>query len=174
MKTVCMIIGIMLVLALCTSTVGAAEYKAPWDEYGHYEKYKYRALYNQSEEYIVIYTSGTLWMDSFVTFKPANIPDAPTMVVRTHPNAHMVKYDVIYFYLPRSVDEWEIKYYSDPGRMPDNWYNRLKNAGVINLNKEFGEYITKGSWLKLELSTGQYIWCPDAIPYGPEIDIPSV
>ena len=174
MKTVYMIIGTMLVLALSISPVAGDKYEAPWDEYGHYQNYKYRNLYNQSEEYTTIQTEGTLFYDSFVSFRPANIPDAPTMVVRTHPIAHMKKYDKIYFYLPRSVDEWVIKYYSFPGRMPNYYDKYLKNKGVFNLNELFGEYISKGSWLELQLSRGQYIWCPDAIPYGPEIDIPEV
>ncbi|HJJ81202.1 MAG TPA: hypothetical protein O0X21_03780 [Methanocorpusculum sp.] len=179
MKFKLLLIGLALALMLCISPVSAgtssgAGYEAPWDEYGHYEKYRYRALYNQSEEYITIWTEGTLYCDSFVSFRPANIPDAPTMVVRTHPIAHMKKYDKIYFYLPRSVDEWVIKYYSFPGRMPNYYDDCLKNKGVFNLNELFGEYISKGSWLELQLSRGQYIWCPDAIPYGPEIDIPDV
>jgi hypothetical protein len=77
--------------------------------------------------------------------------------------------------LTNSVDEWEIKYYSAFGKRlknPDEKY--LKNKGVFNLNELFGEYISKGSWLELQLSRCQYIWCPDAIPYGPEIDIPDV
>ena len=161
MKTVYMIIGIMLVLALCISPVAAystttgAGFVAPWDEYGFYEKYKYRHLYNQSETYTVLWTKGTRYFDSITTFKPVNIPDAPTMVVRTHNNAHMNKYDKIYFYLPQSVDEWIIKYYSSMGRLECNYSKYLKNAGVVNLNEYFKNCISME--LELHLSVGQTI-----------------
>ena len=161
MKTVYMIIGIMLVLALCISPVAAystatgAGFVAPWDEYGFYEKYKYRSLYNQSETYTLIYTKGTRYCDSIVTFRPANIPDAPVMVVRTHNNAHSKKYDIIYFYLPQSVDDWEIKYYSSMGRLDCDYSKYLKNAGIINLNEYFKNCISME--LELHLSVGQTI-----------------
>lgn len=161
MKTVYMILGTILILALCITPVAAystttgAGYEAPWDEYGFYEKYRYRALYNQSEQYTVLWTKGTRYCDSITTFKPVNIPDAPTMVVRTHNNAHMNKYDKIYLYLPKSVDEWEIKYYSSLGRLDCDFYPNLKNAGIINLNEYFRKCITME--LELELSIGQSI-----------------
>jgi hypothetical protein len=145
-----MLIGLALALMLCISPVVAAKYEAPWDEYGHYEKYRYRALYNQSEEYITIWTEGTLFCDSFVTFKPANIPDAPDMVVNTFGQRDI--------YLPQSVDEWEIKYYSRFWYKPTLEGKYLKREGVVNLNEEFRESLSHGEWLNLELSNGQYIF----------------
>jgi hypothetical protein len=75
-------------------------------------------------------------------------------------------------YLSRSVDKWEIKYYSrfliSPG-LDDNY---LKNAGVVNLKVFFGKY----SWtdLRLDLSFGQFIWCPMGGTHSPTYYIPDV
>ena len=113
-----------------------------------WHQHKYCNLNNQNEKYIEIGTTGTKNMHSYVTFKPANIPDAPTMVVDT-------TYRNACFYLPYRVDEWEIKYYSKFGDIPPLTDEYLKNAGVVNLNEYFGEYIRYG--LHLELSQGQYI-----------------
>jgi hypothetical protein len=173
MKLKFLLIGTMLVLMLCISPVVAvsgSDFDIDIDNFnddGH-DTYKYYNKNIQYEKYIHIHTSGTSWLCSLVTFKPANIPDAPVMVVDT-------SYYEKEILLTNSVDEWEIKYYSAFGKRlknPDEKY--LKNKGVFNLNELFGEYISKGSWLELQLSRGQYIWCPDAIPYGPEIDIPEV
>ena len=101
-----------------------------------------------SEEYLWIHCTGTALKYSYVTFRPANIPDAPLMIIDTYHK------DVI-IYLPRSVDEWEIRFYSDsePLSQLDPLY--LKNAGVVNLKEMFRYHIKDG--LHLELSWGQYI-----------------
>ena len=136
MKIIRMIIGIILVLALCITPVVAvsaddfAIYINKTDP--HHETYKYYNLNNQSEIYTYIATGYTIFTDSLVTFKPANIPDAPTMEVDTYMN-------VGYIYLPRCVDEWEIKYYS--------CIDHLKNAGVVNLKETFEEHIDKQLYL---------------------------
>ena len=62
-------------------------------------------------------------------------------------------------HLPRSVDEWEIKYYSAFGKRlknPDSKY--LKNAGVVSMYDTFRPWYRNGGDLWLELSEGQYIW----------------
>ena len=152
MKFKLLLIGIMLVLALCISpvvAVSADDFYITIDRCGDGMLYTYFNQNDLDEEYIQIYTYGTLWLYSYVTFKPANIPDAPKMVVDT-------SYRERYFLLPKSVDDWEIKYYSrtDPlYHLTDKW---LKNSGVVNLNKRFGKYIPNE--LILELSTGQYIF----------------
>jgi hypothetical protein len=171
MKFKFMLIGVALALMLCISPVAAvsgSEFKIVIDDSGDIPTYTYKNRAYPNEKYIHIHTSGTNWFCSLVTFKPANIPDAPVMVVDT-------SYCEKEILLTNSVDKWEIKYYSSfwyKPTEPDPEY--LKYAGVFNLNELFGEYISKGSWLELQLSRGQYIWCPDAIPYGPEIDIPDV
>ena len=60
------------------------------------------AILVPNEEYIWITTSGTFKLYSLVTFKPANIDDAPLMVIDTYRNKVTIG-------LPRSVDEWEVK-----------------------------------------------------------------
>lgn len=75
---------------------------------GKYWSYKYRSINNPSEKYTKIYTEGTSWLDSYVTFKPANIPDAPEMVVYTYCG----RWGNRSILLPRSVGKWDIKYYS--------------------------------------------------------------
>ena len=52
--------------------------------------YEYCNMNGLNEKYIDIYTKGTFWKYSFVTFKPANIPDAPTMVVDTNLSVALV------------------------------------------------------------------------------------
>jgi hypothetical protein len=155
MKQIKLLIGIALALMLCTSTVGAVsggDFDIDIDNFnddGH-DTYKYYNKYAQYDKYIHIHTSGTNWLCSLVTFKPANIPDAPVMVVDT-------SYYEKEILLTNTVDKWEIKYYSVFGKRlknPDSKY--LKNAGVVNLNEFFGEHIKDG--LNLELSTGQYIY----------------
>ena len=125
------------------------------------------------DEYIHIFPSGTSVLNSLVTFKPANIPDAPEMVIDTsgvcidasgrHPSK-MIK-------LCSCVGEWEIKYYSrfwSKLDKPDPEY--LKNSGVIHLNWYFRDAIRKGSWLELQISAGQYI----TDSWGLRWSIPSV
>jgi hypothetical protein len=108
--------------------------------------YIYNNTANPDEHYITIYTTGTKWLKSVVTFRPANIPDAPTMVVDTSDPAVIL--------LPRSVDEWEIKYYRRfwPLDAPNEKY--LKNACVVNIRMIAESYIT--GRVILELSDGQY------------------
>ena len=151
MKFKIIIIGLALVLALCISPVAAVsgddfEIVSGKEEGDLYYTYKYRNMNNPDEKYTKITTGGTSWLYSLVTFQPANIGGAPMMIVNTDGNK--------YIYLPRSVDEWEIKYYSRFGATPNLTYKYLKNAGVLNLNEFFGKYIEKG--LELELSMGQY------------------
>lgn len=144
------VIGIMLVLMLCISPVAAFtgdEYIDVVDESGDIPSYTYKNWAYLNEKYIHIYSCGTHWLKSFVTFKPANIPDAPKMYVYTNN-----KCDI---YLPKSVDEWEIEYYSRWRHEPNICIEDLKCSGVINLNEYFGEYIEKG--LYLYLSTNQEI-----------------
>lgn len=108
----------------------------------------YQTTLVPNEEYIWLITPGTSWKYSLVTFKPANIDDAPLMVIDTYRKNVTIG-------LPRSVDEWEIKYYSNskPLSRPDPDY--LKNAGVVNLNEKFRYHVKDG--LHLELSWGQFI-----------------
>ena len=103
---------------------------------------------NPDEKYIQIFVNGTWFLKSYVTIKPANIPDAPTMVVNTY-------WFKGYIDLPMSVDEWEIKYYSRFWYKPNIENKYLKNAGVVNLKQFFSEEIPEG--LHLELESGQYI-----------------
>lgn len=114
--------------------------------------YKYIYVNDPYVSYTKIHTPGTLHLHSLVTFKPADIPDAPVMVVNTYVNVRNPKSDI---YLPRNVDAWEIKYYSKCGGMPDLDSKYLKNAGVVNLNEFFGKYIWNE--LFLELGWGQFI-----------------
>ena len=151
MKLKFMLIGIALVLMLCISPVAAFtgdEYIDVLDESGDIPSYTYKNWAYLNEEYIHIVTYGTKILYSMVTFRPVNIPDAPKMVVYTNG-----KCDI---YLPQSVDEWEIKYYSRWRHEPNICVEHLKNSGVVNLNKHFGKYIEKG--LILKLSTGQFIY----------------
>ena len=126
--------------------------------------YTYRNDTNPAEKYIEIFVNGTFWLKSFVTLKPANIPDAPVMVVDTY----MFKG---YIDLPQSVDDWEVKYYSRFFYPPSLDVEFLKNAGVVNLKKELGKYIPDG--LHLELSDGQFFGtsavCPTACWNIPEV-----
>ena len=117
------------------------------EEGDFYPTYKYCNMNNPDEKYIEIFVDVTRWLHSRVTFKAANIEGAPVMVVDTGEYA--------YAYLPRSVDEWEIKYYSKFGDIPPLTDEYLKNAGVVNLKEFFGKYIEKR--LVLERSQGQYI-----------------
>ena len=173
MKFKLLLIGTMLVSMLCIAPVCALtgdDFEVLVDENIISDSYTYFNLNDPGEKYTEIFTTGTYWLCSIVTFKPANIPDAPVMVVDTCGHR--------YIYLPRSVDEWEIKYYS-------RFYNNahptpeyLKNAGVVNLNKFFGKYVSKG--LHLELGWGQYI-CPQYYlvnyfldPHVTEYYIPAV
>ena len=163
MKIKYIIIGIMMALVLCITPVAAVsaddfEIDVEMNKDGMSGTYTYFNVNNQSEEYIKIITDGTEVLNSIVTFKPANIPDAPTMVVKTT-RALIFLHPYTYIYLPMSVDEWEIKYYSEkydytnPYLQPDDKY--LKNAGVVNLNEYFGKDVKVG--LYLELSWDQYI-----------------
>ena len=124
------------------------DFKIEIDKSGNYDTYTYCNLYNPDEQYIVIYADCTKLLHSLVTFKPANIDGAPVMVVDTYKEKARI-------YLPRIVDEWEIKYYSNSESFshPDDKY--LKNSGVVNLYKEFGDHILDG--LILELHVGQFI-----------------
>ena len=168
MKIIRMIIGIAVALMLCITPVAAVSVdffivEVVKDEDDTIKSYKYRNILNRSEEYIKITTDSTNYLFSLVTFKPANIDYwSPLMVVDTCNETTI--------YLPRCVDEWEIKYYSKfggPIDQPDDKY--LKNAGVVNLNEHFGKYIEKG--LYLEVKWGQWLhsvqrtscyWCiPD-------------
>jgi hypothetical protein len=140
----------MLILALCITPVAAVsadDFEIVFDRSIYSDKYTYCNVNNPDEQYTEIFTLGTFCLYSLVTFKPANIPDAPTMVVDTCCISKIK--------LPRSVDEWEIKYYSKYGDIPPLNDEYLKNAGVVNLNEEFKEFT---EWrLYLELSWGQYI-----------------
>lgn len=56
-----------------------------------------------------------------------------------------------YIYLPRCVDDWEIRYYycySDMDYGDHSRHNHLKYAGVVNLNEYFGEYIKRGLFFR--------------------------
>lgn len=151
MKTVYMIIGTMLVLALCITPVAAVsgdDFKVlKYKEDGiFWHKYRYMAYSN--DEYIEIHPGWTLLLDSMVTFKPANIPDAPVMMVDTN--------DPVDIYLPYySVSVWEIKYYSNFRDMSPPYDKYLKNAGTVNVKMVFGEYLPRG--LELWLSAEQLL-----------------
>ena len=150
MKQIYLLIGIVVALMLCITPVAAVtgddfEIVTDLDDMitaYTVNKYTYSNKNNPNEKYTEIYTEGTLYYSSLVTFKPVNIDGSPVMVVDTYRNE-------TYIYLPRSVDDWEIKYYSRtaPIYQPDDEY--LENAGVVNLNQFFGEYIRDGLILKL-------------------------
>ena len=154
MKQIILLIGIMLALMLCITPVAAVsaddfEVDA-WKDEGNFN-YKYHNVNSPCENYIHLQTDFTTWYESLVTFKPANIPDAPTMVV----NTSFYDRDV---YLTTTVDEWEIKYYYSYWRHlrnPDPEY--LKNAGVINLKEFFKNQIKYRESLYLELCWYQCI-----------------
>ena len=166
-----MIIGLMLALVVCITPVAAVSaddfeidiYKS--DEKNIFtgssklSTYTYCNVNNMSEEYIRINTTGTKNMHSYVTFKPVGIPDAPVMVVDTGESTIALP-ALVSIYLPRSVDEWEIKYYSRLNEDPTITDVYLKNSGVINLNQFFGEYVRYGLWFELSwnqcLRTVQY------------------
>ena len=153
MKTVYMIIGTMLVLALCITPVAAftgEEYIVVIDDSGDIPTYKYFDKSHPDYFPIIIFTEGTNWLKSLVTLKPANIPDAPVMVVDTNNRR--------YIELPRSVDKWEIKYYSRFGINPSLSDKYLKNAGVVDLREDFNPWYRSGGYLYLMLSEDQYLW----------------
>ena len=153
MKFKFMLIGLALALMLCISPVAAVsgdDFEIVHDDSQYYDTYKYRNVNDPDEKYINVFTVGTHWLVSLVTFKPANIPDAPDMVVNTFGQRDI--------YLPQSVDEWEIKYYSRFWYKPTLEGKYLKREGVVNLNEEFRESLSHGEWLNLELSNGQYIF----------------
>ena len=157
MKIIHMIIGIAMVLMLCISPVGGftgEDFRIIIEDSDklNIHTYTYQNWAYVNEKYFKIYTGGTRWLCSCVTLKPANISDAPVMVVDTGNTDKLVT-----IYLPHSVDEWEIKYYSnsDPFDKPDDKY--LKNAGTVNLNKFFKNQIKNGEGLYLELSWNQHI-----------------
>ena len=105
------VIGIVLVLALCITPVAAVsadDFNVDVKEGYYYKTYTYSYVDKPKEKYIEIITDGTHGLYSYVTFKPANIKGAPVMVVDTgNTDKHVT------IYLPHSVDEWEIKYYSN-------------------------------------------------------------
>ena len=163
------VIGIMLALVVCITPVVAVstddfEVDILKDEDGTIMSYMYYNMKSPDEEYIKITTKGTTILCSLVTFRPVNIPGAPVMVVNTD--------GVRFIDLPRSVDEWEIKYYSKFGGEPgiDNEY--LKCYGIVNLNKKFEKYIEKG--LYLALKQDQVITCMYPPYPSPKYYIPSV
>ena len=172
MKQIYLLIGIMLALMLCITPVAAVsadDFEVDIDESGdpdvptseaevtgddfeivtweagiwRVDSYKYLNTNDPDEQYIAIGTLGSR-RHSQITFQPVGIPNAPVMVVYTKYMASI--------YLPRSVDEWEIKYYNagEVGFYPDLDDKYLKNAGVVNLNEKFGEYISKGICLDLD------------------------
>ena len=148
MKFKFMLIGIALALMLCISPVAAVSgndfeiyISQTYPTHGH-GTYKYWNLNNKSEIYTFITTGYTIITDSLVTFKPANIPDAPVMEVDTYMNTGEI-------FLPRSVDEWEIEYYSRFWHEPNICGEHLKCSGVVNLNEYFGKYIEKGLYLSV-------------------------
>lgn len=135
------------------------------EKYNRYTSLKYCNVSNPNEEYINIFTDGTLIQDSLVTFKPANIPGALVMLVDTN--------GARYIRLPLSVDEWEIKYYSNFRRMSHPYDKYLKNAGVVNLKEYFGDSIP-GKGLRMELTGGQYIRLGGIFPLVRRWSIPEV
>ena len=164
-----------MALALCITPVAAVSadfyiVKTDKDEDGVINSYKYSNVNNSDEEYIRITAKGTGFLHSLVTFKPANIPDAPVMVVYTSSN-HDIKFKApVYIHLPRSVGDWEIKYYSEFGGYPSPDDKYLKNAGTINLKEYFGKNIEKG--LYLELTLGQ--WLQSVLRPSHQWSIPDV
>ena len=136
-------------------------------------KHKYLNASNPNEKYITIVTEGTKFLHSLVTFKAVGIPDAPVMVVNTSDrdtSGHIIN---VRIYLPRSVDEWEIKYYSKYGDLPPLTDEYLKCAGVANLEHKFGKEIDEGEFLELELRSGQFIHRYDRFTW-PRWSIPEV
>jgi hypothetical protein len=153
MKFKFMLIGLALALMLCISPVAAvsgSDFEVVIDESGDIPTYKYYDHAVQYEKYIHIITEGTSWLKSIVTFKPDNYPYAPVMVVDTNS-----KCDI---YLPRSVDKWEIKYYSNFRKMSPPYDKYLKNSGVLNMRYSFLPWCQNGGTLGLELSSDQYLW----------------
>lgn len=158
-----LLIGIVIILGLFICPASAFtgdDFRIKIDESGLIYSYKYTNINNPDEEYFEIFTQGTTVLHSYVTFKPANIPDAPKLVVSTYgginesvplPRQFSMPRQ---FSLPKSVDEWEIKYYSSLCYEPKPKPWALKNACVINLNEYFGE---SAHYLHLELSAGQFI-----------------
>lgn len=155
MKNVYMIIAFMLLVSVLCATPATAftgeEYIVVIDDSGDIKTYKYLNKYNPDEKYIELHSDGTKWLKSLVTFKPANIPNAPMMVVDTHKKSSVI-------HLSRSVDEWEINYYSSSGKKIYPCKAYLKNAGTVNLN-EFYKY-HNWEYLNLELSINQCISSP--------------
>ena len=168
MKTIKLLIGIALVLMLCISPVGAvsgSDFEDVFEVVDGVDTYKYLNLNDPDEKYTKIRCYGTKFLYSHVTFRPHNIPDSPKMLVYTYKGSRNI-------FLPQSVDEWEIDYYSRPFHEPNIYVKYLKNAGVINLNEYFRNCISME--FELELSIGQTI-----IGKGPRNssyswDIPSV
>jgi hypothetical protein len=155
-----MLIGTMLALMLCISPVVAvsgSDFEVVIDDSGDIPTYKYcNPNYKKhpdcpnspGEKYFLISCRGTDWLKSFVTFKPANIPDAPTMMVDTNSKVNI--------YLPYyTVDAWEIKYYSNFRKMSPPYDKYLKNAGTVNVKMVFGEYLPRG--LELWISADQLL-----------------
>ena len=107
----------------------------------------YLNVNDPNERYIHLRSSHDIWVCSLVTFRPANLPDAPTMVVDT-------SYYKKEIYLPHSIDEWEIKYYTSFWTHPcepDPEY--LDNAGVVNMKEVFRPWYINGGTLYLDLSS---------------------
>ena len=165
MKLKILLIGLALALMLCISPVAALSgddfFISKWDANG-VKMNAYRCNDMPHDEYIRIHPTGTLVLKSLVTFKPANIPDAPEMVVYTKgnffedSNNHPSKVIL----LTSVVDEWEIKYYSTykdvtPQSLHNDKY--LKNKGVVNLKEYFLEDYARCWTLLLQESLGQYI-----------------
>ena len=170
MKKITLLIGIMLALVVCITPVAAVsadDFEVDVEEGYYYKTYTYTYVDKPKEKYIEIITDGTYGMYSYVTFKPINIKNASVMVVDTGNTDKLIT-----IYLPRSVDEWEIKYYScfDSFSQPDDKY--LKNAGTVNLKKFFEKCISEGLWL--ELSLGQYIASSHKVITGIRYSLPDV
>jgi hypothetical protein len=181
MKLKFMLIGLALALVLCISPVVAvsgSDFEIVVDESGDIPTYKYYDMYSSSSNYIQLRTDGTRCLNSIVVFKPHNIPGAPMMTVNTYKRSAII-------YLPKSVDEWEIEYYSCSKTYIYPCKAFLKNAGVVNLN----EFYKGHNWeyLDLELSKRQCIsspytwvetiwWGTKRIHYcySPSWDIPEV
>ena len=149
MKQIYLLIGIMLALVVCITPVAALtgdDFEIVTEKIGcSTDMYKYSYLSDPNEEYTKIATDCTVVVYTYVTFKPANIPDAPVMVVDTHQHwAHV--------YLPKCVDEWEVKYYL----CYDCSYH-LKSAGVINLNEFIEGYFMKGVWFDEFIERGLHL-----------------
>lgn len=133
-------------MALCISPVAAGsrdDFEIKIGEFGGIPTYTYHNVNSPNEKYIHIYTKGTHWLNSMVSFKPANVDRI--MWVDTNGERDI--------YLTYSVDDWEIGFHSTFGRKPDFGKTHLKNKGVVNLKKEFGVYLWDG--LELELSREQ-------------------